>query len=363
MAVVALTEAFMHPTIALLHSLVCHIWYISSARQQQQPQPWCQQAAPRGNESGQNSLQDLVSTGVEDVMLQPQHQLLFSTPEASQTQAAVQQQADSGKLHRDKSEEQLPLQQTGYAASQRCVHKEEKPVLPTTSAHLSRLTHPDEHLQSLLLKPAEQKDTCLLKHIPRPCHASARTDVQMLYLKMVICAILLSALPFVAWLKQPMRMRERGCWQDALPAAVLAVHASFLVLLVSLLTLLIPQLCMSVYHKAVCYEATQLAALNACLLVCIQCLDLHCTKVPVVLQNSSKVIMTDPMSQLFVCRQDICRQLHSAPIVWTQRGRPCSIHCFLTLRPCMLLYLFWLLATLQSLRCMTSHSGHCTALP
>lgn len=50
--------------------------------------------------------------------------------------------------------------------------------------------------------------------------------VQTIHIKLIVCAISLQAMPFVAWLKQPMPPREWAGWQDALACAVVALHAT-----------------------------------------------------------------------------------------------------------------------------------------
>ena len=235
--------------IALLYSLVCNVWsmycahthaaqptrqhgdFEQSIRQQLGANcfPCCCHGKATGS-FGRESKQKEVRHH------QQAHQRLSDqTPQAGlaatkQTPSSTDMSDVESFLHQQQCEHGAPLQ---------LMHQEQ----PATSlAQVQPLKLPDDQSQQLLPAPPEQLLTSLLPgarawHTINQSisfnHTATQTDVQVLYLKMVLCAILLSALPCVAWFKQPRHMRQWACWQDALPAAAVALHASICTLWVS----------------------------------------------------------------------------------------------------------------------------------
>lgn len=59
-------------------------------------------------------------------------------------------------------------------------------------------------------------------------------QIQAVHCEMLVCAIALQVLPCVAWLKQLTHTRQLAAWQDAVPCAVLALHASISAMPVSI---------------------------------------------------------------------------------------------------------------------------------
>ena len=235
-ATVALAEAWVHPLIALLHSLICNIWSTHCAQHRHAAQPTTRQEG----DSGQSSRQQLLLSSLhccccehtgkqllqKDVQHQQNHnrqQLSDHRPPAGLT---LHQQTPSITNLLD-TESGLHQQQCKHEVPHHLMHQEQ-------SATLLALQQPQktpDESEQLLPAPPEQFHTLML-HGSRAWHAATWADAQMMYLKMGICAIVLSALPCVAWLKQPRHMRQSACWQDALPAAVVAVHASISTFLV-----------------------------------------------------------------------------------------------------------------------------------
>ncbi len=123
---------------------------------------------------------------------------------------------------------------------------QQKQLEQGAAPHLSNLYHPQpalstQHQAGTIPGPAIWQCNEQTHQLPvvLPEQNSARiawhsmhADTHIIYLELVVCTITLAALPFVAWVKQPMHMRQWACWQDALPATIVAMHASLLCVLV-----------------------------------------------------------------------------------------------------------------------------------
>ena len=108
---------------------------------------------------------------------------------------------------------------------------------------------PQQHkqgLQALDSPPASAQHVGRLHAWSKPAAGSTvrEEEAHALHCKLLLCVVVLQALPCVAWLKQPMHMRQLAAWQDAVSCAVLATHASILALLVGLS---VPKLALPVY--------------------------------------------------------------------------------------------------------------------
>ena len=99
-----------------------------------------------------------------------------------------------------------------------------------------------QHVQKQLLcsKQADQALTpaVLPPHSlqqPKLLPAQGRHQVAKcaIFIKLVVCCILLRTLPFTAWLKQSRHSWQPAAWMDALPDALLGAHAALLAFLVS----------------------------------------------------------------------------------------------------------------------------------
>lgn len=234
MTVVALAEAIVHPMIALLQSLMCHAWF--ACRSCKSLRFAAAPAAHHGKEEG--TAQKLPLHAEYSVLHDQQHQ-----PSEWQQIPTCQQEEEDGLAapphslctmwhqgaselitqHEQLNKKAVPLlkHQCHSEQARSAQHLDGQIPAPAT-LHCTEQTH------QLVSLPPEQnisRSAC--------CSISAmRTDAEATYLKLVVCAITLAALPCVAWLKQPMHMRQWACWQDALPAAIVAAHASLLCLLV-----------------------------------------------------------------------------------------------------------------------------------
>ena len=235
MTVVALAEAMVHPMIALLQSLMCHAWFACRSCKSQRFA--VAPAADQGKE--EDAAQKLPLCAEYSVLHDQQHQPreLQQFPRCQQeeeVEMAAPQHCPCTMWHQGASElnmqhEQLEkdaVTQLKYQchSQQALTTQHQDGIIPAPAT-----LHRNEQIHQLLSLPPEQnisRSAC--------CTISAvRTDAEATYLKLVVCAITLAALPCIAWLKQPMHMRQWACWQDALPAAIVAMHASLLCLLVS----------------------------------------------------------------------------------------------------------------------------------
>ena len=234
MTVVALAAAKVHPMVALLQSLVCYAWVVCRSWKNQ-----CFAAAPAANQAkAEESAQKLPLHAECSVLHDQQHQ-----PHEWQHIPRCQQEEEAGMaapqhspctmLHQGASEVTIQNGQLEEDAVPQLNHQcHSQQALSTQdldgSTTAAASSHCNEQMYQLHSSPPEQnfnRSAC--------CFISAmRTDAQATYLKLVVCAITLAALPFAAWLKQPMHMRQWACWQDAMPAAIVAMHASVFCLLV-----------------------------------------------------------------------------------------------------------------------------------
>ena len=234
MTVVALAEAEVHPVVALLQSLVCCAWFACRSCKGQRIA-----AAPAANQGKAEELNPKMPLHADySVLHDQQHQAheWQQNPRCQQeeeAEMAAPLHSLCTMLHQSASDlttQHGQLEKDGAPELKHHCHSQQ--VLSTQ--HLREdipapaTLHCNEQMYQLLSLPPEQNISRLAC-----CSISAmRPDAQTICLKLVVCAITLAAPPFVAWLKQPMHMRQWGCWQDALPAAIVAMHASLLCLLV-----------------------------------------------------------------------------------------------------------------------------------
>lgn len=231
--VLALAEAKLHPMIALLQSLICHTWFACWSYKSQR---FTQPSADQGE--AEDSTKQLHLQTESPVLHEQQQQPHGWQPvpicQPVQAGMAVPQHALSTRLHQDTSElltqKQDSEQEAAAHLSQQ--HPSQQAFSPKHQGKISPASATlqcNVQTQRLLSLPAEQGDTS----IPRCSSSATCVEAQVTHLKLGLCALVLAALPCVAWLKQPWAMRQWACWQDALPTAIVAVHASILCLLVS----------------------------------------------------------------------------------------------------------------------------------
>ena len=83
------------------------------------------------------------------------------------------------------------------------------------------------------LMPAVLRQHSLQQSKQLPAQGRHQVAKCAIFIKLVVCCILLKALPFTAWLKQSRHSWQPAAWMDALPDALLGAHAALLAFLVS----------------------------------------------------------------------------------------------------------------------------------
>lgn len=230
-AAITLAEARVHPMLALLHALLCHIW---SAAQAFQP----------SSSSSLPASQLLLSMGDDKL---PSQQEQRSWPHLPQSQHQHQRQgsqcepsvkADGPSSGADASDLATSTQQQVLAEAHSSCKRQHQLLEGDHGGPEWQLGVQEGTSE----RQQPQKGQKTADHLP-PVHftpkASAQVAVcnqhhtQALHVKMLLCAIALQALPCIAWVKQLGHMRQLAAWQDAIPCAVMALHASTLALAVS----------------------------------------------------------------------------------------------------------------------------------
>lgn len=229
MTIVALAEASVHPAIALLQSLLCHAWLAFSSCKSQH---FAAVPAADQREAEDMAQQLPLQAGPsEEQQQQPREwQQWLQSQQAEKAEMGTPQHPPHSMLHQDATKLITQQQQLEQEAAPQLSHQCHPQ--PALSAQNQAGTLPglatlqcNEQTHQLPFVPPEQKSARLAWH-------SMHADTHIIYLELVVCAITLAALPFVAWLKQPMHMRQWACWQDALSATFVAMHASLLCTLV-----------------------------------------------------------------------------------------------------------------------------------
>lgn len=230
-AAITLAEARLHPMLALLHALLCHIW---AAAQTLQP----------SRSSSLPASQPLLSMGDDKL---PSQQQQRSWPHLPQSQHQHRQgsqcepggRAEQPSIDADASDLATSAQQQVLAEAHSPCERQHQLLEGDHGApewQLGAQEGPSERQQ-----PQEAHQTA--GHLPPVLSTSAapaqwgvhdQHHTQALHVKMLLCAIALQALPCVAWVKQLGHMRQLAAWQDAVPCAVMALHASTLALAVSM---------------------------------------------------------------------------------------------------------------------------------
>ena len=236
MTVVALAEAKIHPMIALLQSFMCHSWVASCSCKSQQ---FAAAAAAAEQLEAETVAQQLPLQAERSVLHEPQQksherQQLPAGQQQAEAEMAARQHSPCAVLHQDVSELITQHKQLEHEAVPQLIHQHYPQDALSRQHQAERIPavlHCNEQTRQLPSRAPGQKDITSTWNLT----SATRRDAQGTYLKLVVCAITLAALPFVAWLKQPMSMRQWAYWQDALPAAIVAMHASLLCLLVGTL--------------------------------------------------------------------------------------------------------------------------------
>lgn len=205
---VALAVARLHPILALLQALLCHCWLAYKANRAEHRQ------AAQQTSSSECSL---------DVQCTAQQH--------SQYPNIVQQQQQQHL----KGQDQQQLQMEEHCPQQR------QPALQ--DQHHTQ-AEDLQHMQAQQMH--QQEGTAGLSELGSS-HAPVQTaseqtgaasrgqgGLHSIQIKLVICCGLMAALPFVAWIKQPRQHRRPAAWADAISAAMIALHATVPVVMVSL---------------------------------------------------------------------------------------------------------------------------------
>lgn len=237
--VAAPAEAMIHPMFPLLQSLVCHTW---CAYQRNQGQQIVQPAAGRQSkaEGSTHHLQSAQFVVLEQQQQPSEWQQLPAGQQAEQG-VAVPQLTPCISLHTLDLRDSVAEDTSELKTQQRQSEQDTKPQLSRHARSSLKGFSPEHRLKVSSMRAAALEqllDQTLLTEqstmrLPWCFTSAASANAQATHLKLLLCVVVLAALPFVAWLKQPRHMREWTCTQDALPAAVVAMHAPMLCLLVS----------------------------------------------------------------------------------------------------------------------------------
>ena len=207
-AAITLAEARACPMLALLHALICHLW---CAAHETQPSKSALVSSPR---LGSND-----TTSSPQQQLQPGQQqgedLVTATDaksESSGSSDAAVALADTLQQHCMQIEaEDLSGRRHGMPDRQHGVVEGQPGVFDGQPDQQQQ--HQQAPLQTLSAPSAREG-------------VSHQHQMQAVHCEMLVCAIALQVLPCVAWLKQLPHTRQLAAWQDAVPCAVLALHAS-----------------------------------------------------------------------------------------------------------------------------------------
>ena len=268
-AAATLSEAKLHPMLALLHALLCHAWCAAAAAAQTRrhhshvslamPSPETllnsgsaeadQQQKPPGRPPGVQGGTQL--TEEEPVLgLQQQGERCDDQKErqrGQQPQEAPARHHDTAGLQDEEYEGQpRPLERQTESPDRQQQLPDEQDDMPTdyqyTYQHATQDAPSADQLQ--FLPPRPHSSACSPHAVEGWGQAAQAASLSgwsrahtaeapALHAKMLVAVILLQALPFVAWLKQPVDMRQLAGWQDTAACAFLAMHASAMALLVS----------------------------------------------------------------------------------------------------------------------------------
>ena len=194
--------------LALLHALICHLW---CAAHETQPSKSALVSSPR---LGSND-----TTSSPQQQLQPEQQqgedlvtAIDAKSESSGSSDAAVALADTLQQQGMQIEaEDLSGRRHGMPDRQHGVVEGQPGVFDGQPDQQQQ--HQQAPLQTLSAPSAREG-------------VSHQHQMQAVHCEMLVCAIALQVLPCVAWLKQLPHTRQLAAWQDAVPCAVLALHAS-----------------------------------------------------------------------------------------------------------------------------------------
>ena len=247
LAAATVAEAKAHPMLPLLHGLLCHVWDAAlTSWQKKHTSPSAPAPVRRefGSKTAPSHLEGQAQQSEAD-----QHEQMGRGGRMKGAEFSLgQQQAGAHWLEM----EVLLEGQQGECDRQKTVtgrqeRQHQSPVRQQPGLGEEQVSS-QQHKQGLqaLDSPASAQHVGRLHAWSKPsAGGTAREEeAHALHCKLLLCVVVLQALPCVAWLKQPMHMRQLAAWQDAVSCAVLATHASILALLVGLS---VPKLALLVY--------------------------------------------------------------------------------------------------------------------
>ncbi len=216
-AAVTLAEARACPMLALLHALICHLW---CAAHKHQPSKPALVSSPRlgsndTTSSSQQQLQPEQQQGQDSEAATYAKGELAGSPDAAAALAGTLQQQGMQTEAEDLSGRRhgMPDRQHGISEGQ--------PGVFNGQPDQQQQQHQQAAGQTLSAPSAQEG-------------VSPQQQAQAVHCEMLVCAVALQILPCVAWLKQLAHTRQLAAWQDAVPCAVLALHASISAMAVSI---------------------------------------------------------------------------------------------------------------------------------
>lgn len=201
--------------LALLHALICHLW---CAAHKHSPSKLAMISSPRlgsndTTSSPQQQLQPEQQQGQNTGTASDAKGELYGSPDAAAALAGTLQQQGMQTEAEDLSERRhgMPDRQHGVSEGH----------LGVFDGQPDQQQQCQQAAEQTLSLPSAQEGV------------SPQQQAQAVHCEMLVCAVALQILPCVAWLKQPAHTRQLAAWQDAVPCAVLALHASISAMAVS----------------------------------------------------------------------------------------------------------------------------------
>ena len=224
-----LIEAKIQPMLALLHGLLCYMWHsyqgrfsnkpfaasaqLLTIRQQENNLDW-----PAAQEQ-QQSIQQLMTASVQS-QAPAGDAVIHSCKDDETPSEAVELQA--GQHHSGQmGEEDLLTDRQDQMPSSADI------LRPGHDSFSEQHLQHHRHQQQYKLPPAQQPDLRQMSQQHAASRAARQDNLQAICIKLLLCTTGLQALPCVAWLKQPMHMRQIAGWPDAAACTVVGLHAAF----------------------------------------------------------------------------------------------------------------------------------------
>lgn len=224
---VTLTASRLQPMLVLMQALLCHSWLAYQAMHTSSPysRMHTRDVSAAGRIccnccSDDTEHQQLASPHQQEQVRHHQHCQQADSKEQQMQQPVHHSLQVNCQPARHLCDYQMHVQQQQQHHPQCLAQHGQKQLLCSKQA--------DHALAPAVLRPYSLQQPKLLQAQGR--HHVAKCAI---FIKLVVCCILLRALPFTAWLKQSRHSWQPAGWTDALPDAVLGAHAALLVFLVS----------------------------------------------------------------------------------------------------------------------------------